>query len=759
MTVESYSFFSEKKNDKKGGMLQYLSAFDPIECKYGTEDGNPLPPRLKAQAKAFEESQWFGSLSKQKYSYIAENLKLVYGDSELVERDILAYHVAEQTFIRGYLAIPQLEKMFDEDYFNFEWDMHVGQNFSEHRNDYYRDHFIHQIRNLYMMLVLLEKFHFYDACKDALRDKGASKISDYVDKKRRAFRENAGSPQMRLLQELHAGLNESDAGETSLPGVDSYPHYEDDYFFRYVTYSSVILSALFHDMGYPICHFLEVRHRVSDYDPTMYLFTRNAFESFDELFSKLSSSLLFTIVSAHEIKRSLGISKKGKYNHGAYSAIAFLLQFYNTGLIYSLSPEKQCAIELAAVAIYNHTAKYNIIDYDKENGYYAPPFRQNPISFLLRFCDDLQEWDRRYFEISEASDLMFCPKCNAPLLKSRVEEAPEDDSAESWYSCLCERSAAILRPDVFIKRKIFLVRVADRVTMSVDKNADALIAQINYDLYTLLMLSNINHTYAQHRLKELSGLKKLLSKQNYSLQSNKLLPFSRIQLDYFMSANPILIKLRILERYVRNFNFRTGKHWIQGSKRIALDDDGVMITTGKLLGAPSALVRNLLFPGRRDKPRLYRFLVDEGGLGFYVELLRCCLEPAGMGAKPYEKYIEEYRDTDPLYYNTIHVLSENCISYYRREREINDFWDAPASADARKEGRKAYYEDYVSKENMDNLYQHIAVYTDSENAFNRDLFKESAVVRGRGGFSGGKPYIGYFGDIRLFYEMHCHLKS
>ena len=95
---------------------------------------------------------------------------------------------------------------------------------------------------------------------------------------------------------------------------------------KYVIYASSILSALFHDMGYPICHFLEVRNRTSEYNPTLYMYTRNATESFDHIASLLGSSLLFTIVSRDEIKKSMNPNKKGKYDHGAYSAIAFLLQ-------------------------------------------------------------------------------------------------------------------------------------------------------------------------------------------------------------------------------------------------------------------------------------------------------------------------------------------------------------------------------------------------------------------------------------------------
>ena len=73
------------------------------------------------------------------------------------------------------------------------------------------------------------------------------------------------------------------------------------------------------------------------------MFTHNAVESFDQIAAKLGGSLLFTIVDQEEIRQRLEPGNKGKYDHGAYSAIAFLLQFYETGLIHSLGQEKKCA--------------------------------------------------------------------------------------------------------------------------------------------------------------------------------------------------------------------------------------------------------------------------------------------------------------------------------------------------------------------------------------------------------------------------------
>ena len=699
-------------------MLEYLSHFDPIEYKYRSaetaEKNISLSPEVRAKARVFEENHQFGSLSKQKYSYIAENLKLVYGDQDIIQNDINAYHLAEKRIIHQYLSIPQLDKMFDEDYFNFEWDMHVGQNFSEHHNDYYRDHFIHQIRDLYMMIVLLENFDFYNASRCILEKSNISKISNYTSKKKYEFMEHDLSPQRKLLSEISNLIYGDDANLE-----EKKRQYAEHFFYQYVIYASAMLSALFHDMGYPICHFLQVRHRISDYSPTMYMFTRNAFDAFDEISSKLGSSLLFTIVSSHEIKRSLSISEKGKYNHGAYSAIAFLLQFYNTGLIYTLPPEKQCAIELAAVAIYNHTAKFNVIAYDKNNSYYSAPFRHNPIAFLLRFCDDLQEWDRRYFEISESSDLMFCQECNVPILKT-----PENPDAkeESRYHCGCG-NCNIMRPNIFMKRKLYLVTVSDSVHIFNEK--EILKVRIDYNLYTLLMLSNINHTYAKHRIKELRGLEKLLSEQNYRFQSENELKFSKIELDYFVSANPLLIKIKILEGYLEAHLSLAQDEMDNANDKM----DKLKKLLERLKRNPKQL-RDWLFTDVKHSDHLSDHLIDNlfdtlsvgGHLAFYIKLLRECIFKTG---NVFREYVKCYANENILYYEAMKELIADCKIYY--------------------EGREHH-----KRDKNENLYQQISVYTYSGNSFNWYTNNNT----NNNGASKRKPYIGYFQDILLFYAMN-----
>ena len=761
--------------------LKYLDLLDPIALKYGID--KPIPKEARAKAAEFETRFQYSSITKQQYSYISDNLRLVYGNgNDIVLNDITAFHLVETKLICGYFGISQLNQMFDEDYFNFEWDMHVGNNLKEHRSDYYRDHFIHQIRNLYMMLNLLEKFDFFDASKHILKTPNASKVSEYVCKKSMVFRtDDMGAEQQRLklilkdYQDFYRDQYISDYKKNHLEsnGFDFYSDeaiplifegtpfasnadFFDAYFYKYVIYASTILSALFHDMGYPICHFLDVRRRISEYNPAMYMFTHNSVESFDQLAFKLGSSLLFSVVSPEIVRKRLEPKKRGGYDHGAYSAIAFLQQFYDTGVIYSLSAEKHCAIELAALAIFNHTSKFQIISSKDDTRYYNMFFRQNPISFLLRFCDDLQEWDRRYFELSETSDLLFCPTCGLPLLKHSEYDDEGKMLPRSKYSCGCidqEQRNALVRPDIFIKRKLYLVTVADWVRFRLeDQNGEnsRLIATIDYDLYKLLLMAKTNNNYASSRMKELNEVKKLLSNQNFALMSDGILRFSRICLDYSMTFNPLLIKVWILERYIRFIKVLPGSsktlkdETVSSSLFSKLEYTCIRQRARKkyediLIDYVFNRLKTNTTKSRREKLNgvgmaLIEHLSDtnkkKGALGFYLILLRDCLSLKNKMSKELLEYISPYQTVDPMYYEIMCCFIRDCFRQY-----------SSSCRDQKQENEKEL-------EPAFNL--NVSRYTDAHNYFNKYnakplLHEEKKIMY---------PYIGYFKDIYLFYLMN-----
>lgn len=734
-------------------MLDFLQEFDYIEEKYAVmvDSANlvslgldqfktdcKLPLEAKAKIALYESTQEFGELNKQEYSYISENLSLVYGDINMVKNDITTYHLVEKRFIHSYLSIPQLDKMFDEDYFDFEWDMHVGQNFSEHRNDYNRDHFTHQIRNMYMMLVLLKEFDFYEATYKILKDEASGKISEYTAKKLKQYLYKQDNSEFGLFRNI---LTREGVEPTS----DSVNAYATDYFMKYVIYASAILSALFHDMGYPICHFLEQRHRVSEYNPTMYMFTHNAFDSFDEIEALLQDSLLFKIVSTRELKRAMQINeKKGKYNHGVYSAIAFLLQFYNNGTIHSLSLEKQCAIELAAVAIYNHTVKYKVSDETKNTNYFQPVFRQNPVSFLLRLCDDLQEWDRRYFEISRSPDLSVCSGCFGVL----IPDSPYNDSRfkRTGYNCFCDGEKTF-RNESFSKRRLYVVNTAKSLDVNYDNSV--LSFTIDYDLYSLLKMSRVNNTSAKFRLNELNEIKRMISHQDFQYQSRGKLKFKYMYLDYFMTANPILIKVKILEEFIFSVLFDDVK---ESDKLIALEKVSLqqVFENGFCSVFENKSKMNAFM---KRKTGLYAFLKD-GVFDFYKKILYRSIQTRGQG-KSFSEINNEVnlwidsvlpKELMESYVDIVKLLIRDCVYQYNKERgarEIQDFIT-----------RKEYYEQYSPEKSIEKrLYNCVAVFCDHNKHFNKcNAFVETD-DRGK------RYYIGYYQDLFFFDQLNKEIRN
>lgn len=771
------AFSNEKGDNKELNMLDFFRAFNPIELKYSPlysskfyNNPQKLPPSdrkitlsddIYKRIEEFEKPYQSGNLTKQKYNYIEENLQLVYGHDDVVHNDVLNYHNVKKKIIHTFLAIPQLERMFDEDYFNFEWDMHVGQNFKEHRNDYNRDHFVHQIRNLYMMLTLLDRFDFYNASAELLLDESCGKISQYTINKLAQFKNNEYTPLYNFLTNNHSEITNAltkfkkeYSDICSKAGYQSFDEYIKYYFLNYVIYGSTMLSALFHDMGYPICHFLETRHRVSEYNPTMYMFTHNSTDTFDQLASILNDSLLFTIVSADEIKENLKIGKNGRYNHGVYSAIAFLLQFYNNGAIYSLSPEKQCAIELAAVAIYDHTADFNCIEKKESNNYYQQVFRQNPISFLLRFCDDLQEWDRRYFEFSEDSDLSVCKTCFTPFIPTPSKNNPD----ETNFVCMCKNHNTF-RYNSFLKRKLYVVRVSKNVEFTeIDANTDKLLkVSIAYDPYKLLKMARINNAYAKFRLGDLNKLKKLIGNQNFKFQSNDNLNFKYIYLDYFISANPLLIKLKILEKYFMLSKLNNEEITEPNYSEI---DNLELISVFKQLW--DNIKEDIL-----DQKQLYEFLNHSipgkmSVFSFYKKLTKTALEfkfkkpNANSIADSAQNLIKDcgYNNEEEIYTTALKALIEDCFYQYSKEPTAKDISGCSFITDISENGK---YENYISqyapkKESADLFYQSVGIFCKSSNYFNN--YEEQPNP------NDSKPYlVNYYTDLHFFYKMNEYNKQ
>lgn len=503
-------------------MKEFYQKLDVIELKYSLKQDEEEYVKKYADIDKIESAFQFAELTKIEYGDVLSNLNLIYARQEKSNDIVELFDLVRNKIIHQYINIDGLERLFSEKYIDFEWDMHLGMDYKSHKMKYYRDHFVHQIRNAYCMHKMLEEFKWIEYVEKVLRNPESSKISRYVCK--------------NIEQQKIIGYYN---------GIDKVREYNEEHFYcKNIIYMACYMAALFHDIGYPEVTNSLNQKRIVEYISNLYN-TESSGYNYSRLNALLQNSLLFRLVPFHEIQKRIA---KDKADHGALSAIIFLLNFYENGAIHGLEPYKKCAVELAALAIYNHTNKYRYKSELKEGEYVKNIFALNPISYLLRICDDMQEWGRIYFELSNKSNLIICNNCKTPIIRKL------DKDGSYFYRCNCRseecsmlaKERALFFPMFdydtnFPYRRIYNVTVCE--SLRVDQKDNVMCFHIDYQLDRLLHMAYINSSYAKYRIDELNSLKKMLDYQPD-------LPVMKVE--YFMTANPILIKVRILEKFLQN---------------------------------------------------------------------------------------------------------------------------------------------------------------------------------------------------------------
>lgn len=522
-------------------LLQELTEFDPIAFKYyygksqeeiknGIVADNAEAERYKSIVE-YEKSHQFSSLTKRNYAGDYENLNLVYGERENTLRNINLMELVLNKWISQYINIDGMERLFSETYIEFEWEMHLSADYKKHNMKFYRDHFFHQVKDTYMMYKLLKDHGFYERIREILLNGSESKVSRFVS--RSLIQQNYyESDQVRKLHSFNSGG-------------------DDEFYIRNLIYMATFMSGLFHDIGYPEAFYMTTSRHIRDYIASIHELNADG-SGINKIYSLLQNSLLFRVESFENIEERLTSTKA---EHGTLSAIIFLLHFYENGAIYTLSPYEKAAVELAALAIYNHTNQYGIQG-KKEYSMYRSCFALNPISWLLRICDDLQEWERIYFVISDKSNIVICNNCKTPIIGFREESKR---GCISRYRCNCQflqdqgddskdttnadkQIQAFDGNSKFSYRRIYNVSVCDKVEIKTVRGTDTkMLCRLHYDPYKLLHVTYLNSTYAKYRISELNQLKKLLECQ-------KGIP--QLYLDYFVTSNPVHIKVKLLEEYL-----------------------------------------------------------------------------------------------------------------------------------------------------------------------------------------------------------------
>lgn len=495
-------------------MLKFYENLDIIEFKYLINRSNSAE---YVKWTKIESNYQFAELTKIEYGDVISNLDLIYASEENSDKIVKLYDLVRRKIVQEYIHIDGLERLFSEKYIDFEWDMHLGMDYKDHKMKFYRDHFVHQIRNAYSMHVLLDEFDWLTITKEVLFNKANSKISSYVCK--------------CIEQQKTRGYYSE-----NLPQNPVRDRNWEEFYCENIIYMASYMAALFHDIGYPEVSNTINQRRILEYISNLYNAESSGY-NYRRLNALLQNSLLFRIVPFQEIQNRMSADKA---DHGAFSAIIFLLNFYENGVIQGLDPYEKCAVELAALAIYNHTNKYRYEGEIKRGEYGKNLFVRNPISYLLRLCDDMQEWGRIYFELSNKSNLIICNHCKTPIVRKK------DENSGWFYRCNCEDAGGekgIFHPlfdysSNFPYRRIYNVTVCEDLMIKKENNTLKFV--LDYDLERLLHIAYINPQYAECRISELNSFKKLLDYQ-------RELPDMKVE--YFMTANPILIKTEVIRRY------------------------------------------------------------------------------------------------------------------------------------------------------------------------------------------------------------------
>ena len=528
----------------KEHMHSFLIEYDIIWSKYFSFTGlykepSEVPLDLWRLAVIQNDSQPSFSWDLKKAMNAYDTAKHVYSDKGMYER-LSEVQRANEKFLGEYVGIPGLDHLFKGEYFYFEWLMHLEYKPQKKEYTHYRDHYIHQIRNMYEMLALFQEYKmFLQGCIDVYR-RGSDQVSLYIQQSIKDSREYFYSKMFWAddAEELRLFYQKQQSEHIKPGKTDA----ATDFYYNYLLHSVAIVSALVHDIGYPICYMMNTTRMLHSFIPLSDNMLHIA-DAMPHLREILKQSLLYQVVGSENIEKRVNKD----LDHGSISAIMLLNQYYENGQIFELHPIKRAVIELSALVIYNHTMK----DDNKSPNL----FSKNPMSYLFRLCDDIQEWERVYFKITESSNFLVCNSCLMPITRESHGITPVSASntheIPNIYTCGCGKGS--IRRTRFKYRKLANISVCDRVLFQdylKDQSLETadhgrMVLEFQYNLLKLLQLSAYNSDFAKKRADDILIIKQMLNNQG------DLLP--DIYVDAFLSPNPVAIKIECLRRYLDKY--------------------------------------------------------------------------------------------------------------------------------------------------------------------------------------------------------------
>lgn len=503
-------------------MLEYFEKFDTVKHKYLQNGIDKVEDELLEELReiAYRENEIRGWDSQEAVDTY-RTLNKVYNFT--LEDDYkycnLLQHIIEEMLGR-YVGIEGIADLFKPSFFYFEWMMHLEYMEQKHSYSYYRDHYLHQIRNLYEMFVLLDDCGMWKSCMQIYKERNdtvAKRIHKCVQEQVDWMRVE----DRKILEEVCSKIKKKDE---DVFGIE-------EMIYRELLFSVAIVSALVHDIGYPICYMKRTYGKMLHFLPLA-----SVFMSIEDTIPRanmlLKNSLLYEVVGSAEIERRINAD-----DHGTYSAIILLMQYYDNGHIHKLSPIKRMVIELSALVIYNHTLHYHFQRGKRER--YNNVYIENPLSYLFRLCDDLQEWERTYFEINDGGNLFICSKCKSPMIKN-LQRDSNVEQGESPYACMCGKTG--INTNLFPYRKMMNVAPFNLLQIEYAKGSKVMSIKMHCDLAKLLQVARYNPVFAVQRIAGIGEIKDMVDAQ---------MQLPAIFIDTYVSNNPIGIKTEILANFLK----------------------------------------------------------------------------------------------------------------------------------------------------------------------------------------------------------------
>ncbi|MCM1261874.1 MAG: hypothetical protein NC313_04060 [Butyrivibrio sp.] len=508
-------------------MRTYFNDFDSFIHKYFKNSETGIDPAVAEYVmRLFGDGGHYG-VNLQEVSEIFQTMDKVYhygNDKSFEEINLLEQ--ATDKFLVQYVDIDGMQELFRPAFFNFEWMMHLEYVQDKHDYSYYRDHYMHQMRNMYEMFKLLDDKGMWRDCMEIYKQRKnavANRMTESVAEQQKVLPYRC----RKVLKESFSDIEE--------------------WCYHYIIFSTAIVSSLVHDIGYTVAYMKRKLKTMQDFLPQSSMFM-GMLDGIPKIKSLLSRSLLFETVDNSEIIRRLNVE-----DHGTYSAIILLCYYYDNGKIFSMEPAKRMIIELSALVIYNHTLKHHFQD-EKNYDRYQSVFTDNPISYLFRLCDDAQEWGRVYFEITGKGNFFICDKCKMPMFRRKnIEHHHKNDESGEYgyeyecYNCKTKAINTVMFPyrrmmNVFPFKALVLEEYGMDEKNVRPREEQRWVLELKCDKGELLQLARYNPNFAIQRAKGVRELRGLVSGQT---------KFPYIFVKAFVTNNPIAIKAEILRDFIQ----------------------------------------------------------------------------------------------------------------------------------------------------------------------------------------------------------------